>query len=259
MSTFQIQNSVRQKINSVEEWLELAPPAGGERQWRDGRSAKELAKAWFRDGVAAVPKEILAVMDTHEGTKDFVAHCAIAEKRTTLDDFPGNTRNNDVLITGFANHGLANRTLTIVAVEAKADESFGQTIGQYLRTIKKKPRSRVPKRIEMLSRFLFGKEPDEEICELRYQLLHGLAAAVIEANEQKASQAVFLVHEFWSETLGTAQLDRNHDDLERLIKVLLNNNKQDFTLSHEPVLVLCPKGVPGRPSVFIGKVRVASA
>jgi hypothetical protein len=32
-------------IHTVDDWFRLAPPAGGARQWVDGKSAKELAKA----------------------------------------------------------------------------------------------------------------------------------------------------------------------------------------------------------------------
>jgi len=34
------------EINTVEEWGRLAGPAAVE-QWKDGRSAKELAKSWI--------------------------------------------------------------------------------------------------------------------------------------------------------------------------------------------------------------------
>lgn len=33
-------------ISTVSEWLEHAGPLRGEKQWADGRSAKEVAKAW---------------------------------------------------------------------------------------------------------------------------------------------------------------------------------------------------------------------
>jgi hypothetical protein len=36
------------EIASMWSWFASAPPKGGERQWKDGRSAKELARAWTR-------------------------------------------------------------------------------------------------------------------------------------------------------------------------------------------------------------------
>ncbi len=36
-----------QEIRSVDDWFRLAPPKRGEHHWQDGRSAKELARAYF--------------------------------------------------------------------------------------------------------------------------------------------------------------------------------------------------------------------
>ena len=58
--TFGVVNRSDQPIHSVEEWLSVAPPAGGERQWREGRSAMELACRWMGgrvpDEVASPPR-----------------------------------------------------------------------------------------------------------------------------------------------------------------------------------------------------------
>ena len=36
------------EILSVEDWFKYAPPKKGELQWKDKRSAKELAQSWFQ-------------------------------------------------------------------------------------------------------------------------------------------------------------------------------------------------------------------
>ena len=36
--------TVTKAITTLEEWQVLASPMGGDKQWRDGRSAKELAR-----------------------------------------------------------------------------------------------------------------------------------------------------------------------------------------------------------------------
>jgi hypothetical protein len=249
----QIQNSSGQNITSVEEWLQHAPPKRRNFHWKDGRSAKELAKAWFRHGVAAVPEEILTVMNTQAATKHFVGLCAIPEKTTKLDNFAGEMRNNDLVIYGHAAGGPI-----VVAIEAKADERFGNDeIGPYF-DAKAGSTSNVPRRIEFLCKSVFGRPLDQEIRQLRYQLLHGLAAALIEANEQKASQAVFIVHEFRSEVLNAKDVETNHQDFQRFIQALIK--KQDFILSPGslvgPVFVLGGEFIPARLPVFIGKVIV---
>jgi len=58
MSPLLIQSSDGKPIRSIDDWFNLAPPKKGRKQWKDGRSAKELAKAWFRTGRAKVPEEL---------------------------------------------------------------------------------------------------------------------------------------------------------------------------------------------------------
>ena len=55
-------------ITSLEAWSALAPPAGGDRHWVDGRSAKELARR-FMGGV--VPPEVARVLDSHTALAGF--------------------------------------------------------------------------------------------------------------------------------------------------------------------------------------------
>ena len=59
-------------ILSVEDWRTYAPPKRGDVQWKDGRSAMELAKAWFRGGVLAAPEELLTALRMHDLTRDLV-------------------------------------------------------------------------------------------------------------------------------------------------------------------------------------------
>jgi hypothetical protein len=71
-----------------------------------------------------------------------------------------------------------------VGVEAKADERFGtHALGDYLSSSRANTRSRVPERIRSLT---------------AAQLVHALAATLIEASSREADQAVFVIHEFLS-------------------------------------------------------------
>lgn len=54
----EIKNRLGLKISNLTDWFQHAPPAKGEAHWVDGRSAKELAKAWTQSGVPTVPKEL---------------------------------------------------------------------------------------------------------------------------------------------------------------------------------------------------------
>src|SRR2546421_166990 len=58
------------RIATLDEWLEKAPPKRGEAQWRDGRSAKELARAWLAArGTGDVPPEVRALLDSRPETQ----------------------------------------------------------------------------------------------------------------------------------------------------------------------------------------------
>src|SRR5262249_27910101 len=156
-----------------EDWLRFAPPKRGLLQWKDLRSAKELARSFLRSGRPNPPGELLALLRQHFG-EDVQLERAIPECITRLDDFPGEHRNCDLVLYGrFASDPL------IVNIEAKADEPFGELTGEYYDQKGQAKRNRaggrasnVPSRIENLASTLFGKF-DDRVRLLRYQLLHG--------------------------------------------------------------------------------------
>jgi hypothetical protein len=82
-----------QDICTVDDWFRLAAPAGSAGQWVDGRSAKELAKAWCgRASVPAVPVELQELLSTHPDIDGAVFLEAIPEHKVIFDDSPGEPR-----------------------------------------------------------------------------------------------------------------------------------------------------------------------
>ncbi|NGQ95118.1 hypothetical protein G3578_08055 [Brevibacillus sp. SYP-B805] len=237
------------RITSINDWFAYAPPAKGALHWKDGRSAKELAKAWFRTGKAEIPAELAALLQSHPVTRHFRMKIGIPEKETILDDFKGSGRNHDLVLIG---ETPDDRVL--VAVEAKTDEPFGEIIGDYIRSrVKANPRSRVPDRIQQLARGVFGHT---EVSTLRYQLLHAAAGTLIEAKNQHASHAVLVIHEFVPSTGKTELAKQNEQDLAAFLE-RLSNGGQQLTAG-----ALCgPFHVPGGgriPSdipLYIGKIE----
>ena len=80
-------------IRSVKDWLRLAPPKMGIRHWKDGRSAKELATAWFVTGKPNMPKELTKLFESHPLTANFFPELGIPEFVTRLDNFKGELKN----------------------------------------------------------------------------------------------------------------------------------------------------------------------
>jgi sugar phosphate isomerase/epimerase len=79
-----------------------------------------------------------------------------------------------------------------MAVEGKVDESFGPSVGEWLRDAS--PTSKKPARLKRLAETL---GIDVSICQtLRYQLLHRTASTIYEARRYHAEVAVMMVHSF---------------------------------------------------------------
>jgi hypothetical protein len=222
-------------ILSVDDWFKYAPPKMGERHWKDGRSAKELARSWFRTEFASPPEELRLLL---EGA--FLTEMEFDEARPEciieLDDFRGEHRNCDLVVLC-----RAGKQRIAINIEAKADEPFGDsTVGAYYDQ-KLNSSSNVPKRIESLSAALFGKKPDALIRSLRYQLVHSVAATLIEAAAHKAEMGLFLVQEFYSASLNSMKLQQNRTDWTTFVRAFpeLNNVEVDKNQ------ILGPISVPG--------------
>lgn len=128
-----------------------------------------------------------------------------------LDDFAGEHRNCDLVVLCSAD---AKRI--VINIEAKADEPFGDLIGEYFDRMNVSA-SNVPSRIRQLSLALFGREPDQAIRSLRYQLLYAAAATLIEAQASGADVALLLIHEFRSESLNGRRLRQNAVDWQNFV------------------------------------------
>ena len=236
------------EIRSVEDWFAYAPPKMGVRHWKDWRSAKELAKAWFRGQSACAPEELRRLLEGKFGSPiEFIE--AKAECVIELDDFPGEHRNCDVVMCRVGLQSLA------VDVEAKADEPFGKsTVGNYYdQRITSK--SNVPARIEQLSLALFGRLPDETIRRLRYQLVHSAAATLTEASANRAQLGLLLVHEFRSASLRPKMIKQNATDWIAFVQAF----PELATARIENNQILGPVRVPGGgrvPNVplYLGKL-----
>jgi hypothetical protein len=206
------------RLHSVEQWRRFAPPAKGDAHWKDGRSAKELASAWFRNVQPALPAEVASVLATCSALNGLMVATAYPERHTALDN-RGRGRQHDLLL-----HGLAGGRRIVIAVEGKADEPLGSTIEQEL---KKSGRTRttgsssgIPDRIRELSNKMFGRAPNGDLFGLRYQLLHGIAGMVIEADKSKAEVGVFLIHVFETDSCDERRLRRNDEDLRAFMNAL---------------------------------------
>lgn len=165
---------------SAEDWKQfLAEP---EKQWKSGYSARSLAHCW--QDANGLPDQVSRVLEKEAAFSGLETLLAIPEHQVPL---PGGSRpsQNDVWVLARTAADLVS-----IAVEGKVAEPFGPTIGEW------GPNSSNGKRVRfdfLCSTLGLASKPPEDI---RYQLLHRTASAIIEAKRFHARHAVMLVHSF---------------------------------------------------------------
>lgn len=220
-------------------------------QWRAGRSAMELARAWFVSSKPSCPREVADLSASHPRTVGLTPVKGVPGHVMSLPQ-RGEGRNHDLL---FLAEGEAGRA--VISVEAKVDESFGETVGTYWDKGKRSAtRTRAPERIEALLSMAFGAtaRPDAyPWCGLRYRLL--TAGTAIEAAGRQASVAVVIVHEFRTESADAEKMAVSGADFQSFVCALSDppaTNVLDGRL-HGPVRLAPCACLDRAVDVFIGK------
>ena len=234
-------------LETLNDWLACAGPKGGIKHWKDGRSAKESARAWLGAAPGLVP-DIAEVIDSCPDIGPLRSWHAEPEKEVDFDDYDG-PANIDLLIVGEDDSGPI-----VVAIEAKVDEPFSDTIAVTLREarrrLSKKPRSKGVARLQGLAS-RFGIDLDrQEVLDLRYQLLTCTAAAITKAQAQSARRALFIVHEFVTPSADMRARQRNSRDLDHYLHTLFH--------CHETLLPGNTVGafsLPGCERFHVGKAQ----
>ena len=77
-------------IKTLDDWRKFAGPKGKERHWQDGRSAKELARAWTSFGPEpAAPQVLLDLFSSHPTFRDVKLTEGTPEDRIYFDQLRG--------------------------------------------------------------------------------------------------------------------------------------------------------------------------
>ncbi len=246
------------EIKTIEDWERFGGPLSGD-QWVDGRSAKELAKAWMSDRGPRVPQDFRALLESHEVTRDLKIEDVFPEARLTFDECGGNVRNSDLAFAGLNPGGTV-----AVTVESKADEPFGNcSISEEIELAKQllisKPKSKKLIRIDGLLKGLFGQSTvsvSEEIGELRYQLLTALAGTLAFAKKSEAHVAVMVIHVFRTDLTTKKKIESNNEDYCRFLNVLGNicGTQTSGTSFHGPFRVEGSDRYTDPPPFYITKL-----
>jgi hypothetical protein len=218
-------------IPDLETWQREAAPAGGDRQWQDGRSAKELARAWV--GAGTGPEDLAAVLTGDTRFKGLTIDRAVAKVQTAFDAYAGGVCNHDLLIAGHCDAGPVR-----IGLQARADEPFGQTVAEYesraRRDLDAGTNSNALERVHGLIEDLTGVDAhSHNLGHLRYQLFTAVAGTLAAARSGEA--AIFVVHEFATPQTDPAKRQANRLDLARFVREVFG-----VVVAGEPGWVLGP-------------------
>ena len=182
---------------NAEDWKPLL--AEPDKHWKTGYSARALAHCWHDQG--GFPASIRSLFSTSPGFADIEPLIVIPEHQVPL---PGGSRpsQNDLWVLARGQSRLIS-----IAVEGKVSEPFGPTVGEWMENASMGKQERLKYLCELLR--LDYRPP----LDVRYQLLHRTASALLEARRFYAAHAMMIVHSF-------SQSDEWFDDFARFATIL---------------------------------------
>ena len=180
-----------QPLKSPDEWRKrLSDPI---KHWVDGKSAKELVKLWTQaDDIPASVKDLFP-------NSDIKPIFIFPEYQVQMPGKGGNSQ-NDLYI-----YASTTSDNWVIIVEAKENEPFDETVDKwYDKKRKKNGGVNASYRLTEIQIILEIKEidnpPYSRIGNLRTQLFHRTASAVIEAKRVGAKKALVLIQSFGNKT-----------------------------------------------------------
>ena len=166
-------------LADMEDWRQLL--ADPDKHWKDGCSAKELAKAWA--SCDRFPRKVERILS--QSGLELTPLFGFPEYKINL---PGGTRPSQTDLYVLAQNDEGG--LFPIMVEGKAKETFGPLVSEW-----KKERSETGlERLDFLANELGLSGGD--LDGLRYQLLHRTVSVLLEARRIGSAQGMMLVHAF---------------------------------------------------------------
>ncbi|OBQ97490.1 hypothetical protein [Mesorhizobium sp. AA23] len=186
----------------------LADPS---KHWRTGYSARTLAHCWERAN--GLPPEIAAMFD---GPSELLL--ALPEHKVPLAGGQRHSQSDVFALIRFGENTCA------ATIEGKVNEPFGPTVGEWFADPSDGKRLRLRQICDLMA--LDGVPP----MDIRYQLLHRTASALLEAKRFKTDEAAMIVHTFSAARMW-------FDDFERFAGLFGNTARPD-----EPMVLVLRTG-----------------
>lgn len=218
----------------------------------------EAARSWLAVTSPTLPSQVAVLLASHSAFGPVVEWSAEPEVRLQFDALDGEPRNTDLLVKARDAHGDF-----LIAVESKADESFGETVTRTLAAaqlrLQGNARSGGVKRISGLLSALFGStlESEPALGGLQYQLLTATAGAATAALRSGGQRVVILVQEFRT----TETTDKKHELNASALDAFVERLSLGAVTHVESGQLVGPFTLQGAvlykscPPIFFGKVR----
>ncbi len=229
-------------ITDLDDWGRRAGPKRLD-HWVEGRSAMETARYWL-NASAALPDPFAAALAAHPDFGPVLKWAGEPEVRLRFDKRKGEPRNTDMLLDCVDERGDF-----LMAIEAKADESFGETVAEGVAAALERrisnPRSQAYARIADLATSLLPKysKGGPAVGDLRYQLLTATAGGLAEGARRGVARAVLAVQEFRTSKTDDRRHARNAADFDRFVRRVSDGRHSPATDGS----LIGPIEVPGAP------------
>lgn len=201
-------------LADLDDWSRRAGPKHPS-QWKCGRSAMEVARAWLDAAPNGLPPEIVAALSSNSSFGPVLGWEAEPEVRLPIDGRRGEPRNTDLLV-----HARDADGPFLIAVEAKADEPFDRPFSKVLdeafeAKLRNVASGAFDRAVDLARSLLPPRRAGlPHVGGLRYQLFTAAAGVLREAERRGLQRAVLLVHEFVTQETTDANHDINASDLD---------------------------------------------
>ena len=163
-------------ITTTNEWFEYAPPKGKEKQWKEGRSALEMANFSLSKSFPGLITKVINDIKLFPTETEFI--CEPEAYSSFGKGFGrGEPRNHDLLMIG---------KNTLIGIEAKVFEPFDSRIGEKRKKVKSE------RRINRFLDFVYGNNKPYNVENLYYQLFSATLGSIKEAERRNISNVIVL-------------------------------------------------------------------
>ena len=197
-------------VKNYNDWKEFFPPAGGDKQWKDGYSAMEFAKI-VTGFYSKIDFEKKLKEDIFNKYDDFsIIHSKVYPERISTFDNVGRGRHHDL-----ACYAQYNKKTIALCFEAKVFENLDKKLEKYFSESNGKK-----ERLNKLCKHFFGKTYCEDYKNIYYQILSAIAGSIAFAAEENVEDVYFIFYQIIPEQNNKGL--KNKDDKIKQHKDALN-------------------------------------